>query len=135
MNFKNLCLRALYISHIQNCWKPVRVYILLVVNLTFKGSAKKAYTFSSRTWEAEASGSLSWKPVLTTEKVPEQPGIHGETSIYFSMLGIFFTNHKLYLLNQFSYFIFCPVTATRDLTKNSHFISTPFHCFIVKRQS
>jgi hypothetical protein len=38
-----------------------------------------AHTFNPSTWEAETGGFLSSRPAWSTERVPEQPGIHRET--------------------------------------------------------
>jgi hypothetical protein len=38
-----------------------------------------AHAFNPSTWEAEAGGSLSWRPAWSTEWVPGQPGLHRET--------------------------------------------------------
>jgi hypothetical protein len=38
-----------------------------------------AHAFNPSTWEAEAGGYLSLRPVWSTEWIPGQPGLHGET--------------------------------------------------------
>jgi hypothetical protein len=38
-----------------------------------------AHAFNPRTWEAEAGEFLSSRPAWSTERVPGQPGLHGET--------------------------------------------------------
>ena len=37
------------------------------------------HAFNPSTWRAEAGGSLNSKPAWSTERVPGQPGLHGET--------------------------------------------------------
>jgi hypothetical protein len=37
------------------------------------------HAFNPSTWEAEAGGSLSLRPVLSTKCVPGQPRLHRET--------------------------------------------------------
>jgi hypothetical protein len=38
-----------------------------------------AHSCNPSTWEAEAGGFLSSRPAWSTEWVPGQPGLHGET--------------------------------------------------------
>jgi hypothetical protein len=37
-----------------------------------------AHAFNPSTWEAEAGGFLNSRPAWSTERVPEQPGLHRE---------------------------------------------------------
>jgi hypothetical protein len=45
------------------------------------GQAVVAHAFNPSTWEAEAGGFLSSKPAWSTEWVPGQPGLHGESCL------------------------------------------------------
>jgi hypothetical protein len=36
------------------------------------------HAFNASTWEAEAGKFLSSRPAWSTERIPEQPGLHGE---------------------------------------------------------
>jgi hypothetical protein len=38
-----------------------------------------AYSFDRSTQEAEAGGSLRWRPAWSTKGVPGEPGLHQET--------------------------------------------------------
>jgi hypothetical protein len=43
------------------------------------GQAMLVHAFNPSTWEAETDGSLSSRPVWSSEQVPGQPGLHRET--------------------------------------------------------
>jgi hypothetical protein len=53
----------------REAWKEIELRCQAVV----------AHAFSPSTWEAEAGGFLSSRPVLSTKWVPGQPGLYRET--------------------------------------------------------
>jgi hypothetical protein len=50
-----------------------------IFNNVMRNWAVVAHAFNPSTWEAEAGGFLSSRPVWSTESVPGQPGLHRET--------------------------------------------------------